>query len=121
MEVIVRIYTGEDGRSHFEAITLRLAPNERGREFTPWEEATRIRFAQWPVGFFLDWHNAPQRQYGVILSGQMELGIGDGTTQRLGPGDVAFMEDLTGQGHTARVLSDLPLLLAAVPVGDNRQ
>jgi hypothetical protein len=32
----------------------------------------------------------------------MEVVIGDGTTQRFGPGDAVLFEDLTGQGTPAR-------------------
>ena len=36
--------------------------------------------------------------------GQMEVGVGDGTVRRFGPGDAVLFEDLTGQGHTARTV-----------------
>ena len=35
----------------------------------------------------------------------MEVGIGDGTVRRFGPGDVVlFDEDLIGQRHTSRTV-----------------
>jgi hypothetical protein len=51
-----------------------------------------------------------------ILAGQMEIGIGNGTTRRFGPGDVVLADDLTGQGHTTRSLG-VPRVSATVPVG----
>ena len=51
----------------------------------------------------MDWHPAPRRQYVIILTGQLEIGLGDGTTRRFGPGDARLVEDTTGQGHTTRV------------------
>jgi hypothetical protein len=51
-----------------------------------------------------------------ILAGQMEIGIGDGTKRRFGPGDVVLADDLTGQGHTTRSLG-VPRISATVPVG----
>jgi quercetin dioxygenase-like cupin family protein len=62
----------------------------------------------------LDWHHPPRRQHVFVLAGQIEFGIGDGTVRRFGSGDIVVAEDLTGQGHTARVVGDHPLLLAYV-------
>jgi hypothetical protein len=62
-------------------------------------ELYSIRFS---ADYFRDWHIAPRRQYIFVLSGAMEMGIGDGTTRRFGPGDVVVADDLTGQGRTTR-------------------
>lgn len=51
---------------------------------------------------FRGWHNEPRRQYLIILSGQMEVTVGDGTTRVLNVGDVMLAEDLTGRGHKIR-------------------
>jgi hypothetical protein len=52
--------------------------------------------------------------YVIILAGQVACKIGDGTVQQLGPGDVMIEEDLTGQGHSNRVVGDQPVLVAFV-------
>jgi hypothetical protein len=44
----------------------------------------------------------PRRMLATLV-GQMEIGIGEGTTRRFGPGDVVLADDLTGQGHNAFV------------------
>ena len=46
---------------------------------------------------------------------QMEIGIGDGTTRRFGPGDVVLADDLTGRGHTTRSVGGARIS-ATVPV-----
>ena len=73
-------------------------------------------FRCFPADYWSDWHTAPRRQYIFILAGQMEIGIGDGTTRRFGPGDVVLADDLTGQGHTTRSLG-VPRISATVAVG----
>jgi len=113
--MIIRNYTGEDGKSHFEDIHLSFDAYTGGRERTALQGAKGVRFARWPAGFFLDWHNAPRRQYVIILSGQIEVGVEE-ETKRLQAGDVALEEDLTGQGHTARIVGDQPLLYAVIPL-----
>ena len=116
MPRFARVYTGNDGRSHVEDIE---PPFERltGPEAavidpggligaTAWENAAGITFRRSPPGHFQDWHIAPRRQYAVSLSGKVEVVCGDGTAHRFGPGDVLLAEDLTGEGHTTRVVGD---------------
>ena len=113
--MMIRLYTGQDGESHFEEISPPYAW-DRDAERAPLESATGIIFSRSPVGYFIDWHNAPRRQYVIILAGEVEYRIGDGSTRRLGPGDVLLAEDLTGRGHTTRVVGDRPRLSATIPL-----
>ena len=52
----------------------------------------------------------------ITLSGEVEIGLGDGTIHRFGPGHVNLAEDLTGQGHTTRVVGDQPRVTAVIPL-----
>ena len=61
---------------------------------------------------------APRRQYLITLSGKTEIGLGDGTVHKLGPGDVNLAEDLTGRGHTTRVVGDVPRVVATIHLDD---
>ena len=110
---IYRLYTGSDGQSHIEEINLADHP-----ELKEGFVAKNINFQEWPPGRFIDWHPAPRRQYVISLSGQIEIGLGDGTTSRYGPGDARLVEDTTGQGHTTRVVGDQPSITAVVPLAD---
>jgi len=113
--MIVRLYTGNDGESHFEEITPAFAWDGRV-ERAPLENARAVIFSRHPADHFMDWHHAPRRQYVIMLSGQMEIGIGDGTVRRFGAGDVLLAEDLTGHGHTTRVVGNSPRFSATVPL-----
>ena len=50
----------------------------------------------------MDFHKGPRKQYILILVGQVDVGIGDGTVRRFKAGDVISIEDTTGQGHSTR-------------------
>lgn len=113
--MIVRLYTGADGESHFEEIAPEYAP-QGPSERAPWEKAESISFSRQPTGRFMDWHPAPRKQYVISLAGEVEIGIGDGTVRRFGPGDVLLAEDLTGRGHTTRVVGDETRISATVPL-----
>ena len=106
-----RLYTGSDGQSHIEPIDLTRTPS-----FTTGLGTTHISFREDPVGRYLDWHPAPRRQFVIILSGQLEIGLGDGSRHVFGPGDARLVEDTTGQGHTTRVLGSEPCVTATVPL-----
>jgi quercetin dioxygenase-like cupin family protein len=118
--MITRNYTDTDGKSRFADLPLPFVWEE-GRERTPLQRATGIRFNRWPVGRFLDWHNPRRRQYVIILAGHVEVGLEDGTVHTLKPGDVALEEDLTGRGHTTRVVGDHPLVFVTVPLEEAGQ
>jgi mannose-6-phosphate isomerase-like protein (cupin superfamily) len=109
--MIVRMYTGSDGQTHFEDLHLPVDEIQN----VAIQAGANIVFRRFPADYFSDWHTAPRRQYIFILSGQMEIGIGDGTSRRFGPGDVVLADDLTGQGHTTRSVGE-PRVSATVAV-----
>lgn len=93
-----RIYTGADGKSHFED----LDQIGGAKEFMTAHAVKALVFKNDLNRDDLHgWHNAPRRQWCVTLSGSVVIGIGDGTVKTFGPGDVFLAEDITGQGHTA--------------------
>ncbi len=108
-----RLYTGADGKSRIEPIDLG-----RRSEWTTGLPTTKISFREDPVGRYLDWHPAPRRQFVIILSGQLEIGLGDGSKQIFGPGDARLVEDTTGQGHTTRVHGAEPCVTATIPLAE---
>jgi quercetin dioxygenase-like cupin family protein len=75
-----------------------------------------IQFRSTEAGNFLDWHTAPRRQFVITISGEVEIGLGDGSVHRFGAGHVNLAEDLTGQGHTTRVVGDQPRVTATIPL-----
>ena len=110
--MIVRVYTGPDGQSHFEDLTLPPP----GAEDTGLLSVTGLAFRRSPPGRFMDWHHAPRRQYVITLAGSIEIRIGDGSVRQLNPGDVLLAEDLTGQGHTTRNVGEQERLTATMPL-----
>jgi quercetin dioxygenase-like cupin family protein len=120
MPTIIRVYTGEDGQSHLQEMPLALQPfvDTEGAygEGTPLQNATGITFRVAPLGYVLEWHCAPRRQYTITLAGEAEIEVGDGTVRRVGAGDVVLAEDLTGQGHITRVVGSEPRFYAVVPL-----
>ncbi len=101
---ITRVYTGDDGESHFEDVELSLKDlGEIGR-LSELVSATGIIFRETDGDYDLGFHNAPRRQFVINLDGSVELEVGDGTKRVLGPGDVLLAEDTSGRGHKSRAV-----------------
>ena len=130
--MMARLYTGDDGQSHFEDIELPAGDAETvaikagaGITFRRAEDGELLGSIPEEIDAAdsddqvgnLGWHNAPRRQYVIVLSSQLELRIGDGTVRRLGPGDIMLAEDLTGQGHITRAVGGT-LVWVTVPLPD---
>ena len=51
-----------------------------------------------------DWHTAPQRQFIVLLDGEIEIEVSSGEPRKriFHGGDVLLMEDTAGRGHRTR-------------------
>jgi quercetin dioxygenase-like cupin family protein len=111
MMSVYRLYTGPDGESHIE----ELKPAEH-QELWQLQATTGIRLQEFKAKQFIDWHPAPRRQWVIILSGELEIGLGDGTLRRFGPGDARLVEDTTGRGHTTRTLGEEACLTMVAPL-----
>ena len=121
MPTFARIYVGGDGLSHVEDIEPPFAGSvdaEGALEATPFQRATEVAIRRSPPGHFQDFHTPPRRQYTVTLSGEIEVGTEDGIVRRFGPGTVLLVEDLTGKGHTTRVVGSEVRVFMVVALED---
>jgi hypothetical protein len=111
MPEISRLFTGDDGQTHIDILDVEALP-----DLGQMQPASGIMFRSTPPGHFVDWHTAPRRQYVITLSGEAEIGLADGTLCRFGAGHVTLAEDLTGKGHTTRVVGNVPRVTATIPL-----
>ncbi len=111
---VLRIYTGDDGRSHFEDLVMPLRETQYGR-MSRQLPAEGLTFRVTNPDYSLDFHPAPRRQFVLTLSGSAELECGDGAKRLLGPGSVLLAEDTTGEGHISREISG-PRVTVFIPV-----
>lgn len=104
----VRVFTGEGGHSYFEDVR----PDGQARGTS--ESDLRAVFSR---ALAVDTavfrhvleetdgssrHNAPRRQFIVMLRGECEVETSLGETRCFGPGDVILADDLGGYGHVTR-------------------
>ena len=105
---ITRLYTGEDGDSHFQDLQIDTRDQGDIGALSARYPATGVIFRETAADYDYGWHNAPARQYVVMLEGCVEVEVGGGTRRRFGPGDVLLAEDTTGRGHRSRAVDGQP-------------
>lgn len=114
MAIIHRLYSGDDGFSHFETRELDFTP-----EGADWGTGVEIlgvgglMLREPPLGAIADFHSPPRRQFVLQLQGSMRIDCGNGEVRVIGPGDILFGDDLTGKGHHSTELTG-PRLQAIV-------
>ena len=98
-----RIYADAKGESHLQDVALDMKPADRASTISEMVAAKGVIFRETRSGeYFIDWHNAPRRQFVVNLSGEVEIEVSDGEKRRFGAGSILLAEDLTGKGHISR-------------------
>jgi hypothetical protein len=107
---LFRLYTGDDQQSHLEELNMAFAPGPLAEQ-TAVQPATGVIFTRMKPGAFAD-------QYVITLAGGVEIGLGDGSLHRFGPGEGILAEDLTGKGHTTRAIGDEQRVMMIVPLKD---
>jgi hypothetical protein len=102
---LVRLYTGEDGRSHFEDTDL---PDGEPLQVGP------VRFLSFD-DHTQSLHPAAQRQLIVVLHGRIEIGCADGDFA-IGTGEIMLADDTTGEGHTHRMSGGVRTAVLPLPL-----
>jgi uncharacterized cupin superfamily protein len=99
-----RLYTGADGQTHIDQVPI-VFHGSGAEESDPlaMKDAYWVRAAP---GYFENWHNADKKRYIVVLSGEAEVTTTGGEKASIVPGRIYIAADLTGKGHTFRVVGN---------------
>lgn len=103
---ITRITEDDQGVSSFVDDDVVLHAQGTIGRLSELHAARGVIFRETPGDYDYDWHQAPQRQYIVLLDGAIEIEVGTGETRRFAGGDVLLVEDTTGKGHRTRALNN---------------
>jgi len=104
----IRLWTGDDGQSHFENGVIVLHEGARADFLSGKMDAVSVAFQQTDSGGSFDWHTAPARQFVITLSGTLEFKTGEDKHFILNPGIVLLAEDTAGGGHSWRLVDQEP-------------
>lgn len=121
-----RIYSGDDGLSHFEDLDFEYdelaaaqTPVARGvsaASASPGNVKGAV-FRRFALGNSSK-HTAPRKQYAVVLTGSLVIQTGDGEERQFGPGQVLLMDDTTGEGHLTTFGHEEPCKFMIVHLGE---
>lgn len=102
MFTITRIYSDPNGDSHFEDIEILLEDAGDIGFLSATKEALGVIFREVKPSYDYHFHNAPQRQYIVLLDGGIEIETSLGEKRIFNTGEVLLAEDTTGKGHRSK-------------------
>jgi hypothetical protein len=123
MKTYTRLYTDEEGASHFADLAIDLtltdyAPPAPPLDLSSFTPATQFGFMKAPAGWSSSWHPSSGRNLFVVLAGEWEVTASDGESRRFPAGSVLLVEDTTGRGHCSRVIEDGDSLAIMVQLGE---
>ncbi|MEJ2519581.1 MAG: hypothetical protein P8Y91_04455 [Desulfuromonadales bacterium] len=113
---ITRIYTDPEGETHFEDFTVPLQDAGDIGALSATFPVTGIIFRETAGDYNYHWHNAPCRQFVLMLEGRVEIETSDGARRIFGDGDILLLEDTTGRGHISRAVNGEPRRSVFVPL-----
>lgn len=107
----VRLFTDEQGESHFQEIEANLNRVDFAYGIPPLFVSENIvasaaSFFGAPSAWESDWHPSSGRHLFAVLTGVWEVTASDGETRAFSKGDVLLVEDTTGKGHSSKIVGD---------------
>ena len=101
---VTRVGVTADGGSEFEDIEIDLVDHgDIGRLSEPLP-AKSVIFRETDPTYDYDWHNAPQRQFIILLDSEIEIEVTSGEKRRFKGGEILLVEDTTGTGHRTKTI-----------------
>ncbi len=101
---ITRVYSDSNGESRFEETEIELFDQGEIGALSELIKTEGVQFREVSPDYDYDFHTAPNRQFILLLDGEIEIETSLGEKRRFQGGDILLMEDTTGKGHKTRNL-----------------
>ena len=105
---VTRIFSGEDGESRFAELDIPLQDSGDIGALSEMFPVKEIIFRETDGDYNYTWHNAPCRQFVIMLEGSVEIEVGAGGRRTFHGGDILLVEDTDGRGHVSRAVNGQP-------------
>ena len=115
----VVLYTDRDGRARFREEAVALTEGTPQARLSALMPSGGYQLRESPVGFRSEFHCTPKPQLVFIISGEMEIGLQDGSTRVFRAGEHFYSADTLPEGatfdakvhgHWSRQRGDKPLV-----------
>ena len=107
MVKVTKVYSDIKGDSHFKDFEIKLEEKGAIGFLSDRIPVKEIIFRRVKPSYDYDFHNAPQRQYIILLDGEIEIETSLGEKRIFRGGDILLMEDTEGKGHKTRNLQNI--------------
>jgi hypothetical protein len=104
---ITRIHTDSTGESQFEDISISLSEEGNIGSLSEKIPVKELMFRKVSPSYDYDFHNTPQRQFIILLDGEIEIETSLGEKRIFKGGEILLMEDTQGRGHKTRNLKNM--------------
>ena len=94
------LFTDHDGHAKFRSESIAMPAGTPQSMLSVEFPVTGYQLRHSPVGFKSQWHCTPKSQWVFILSGQMQIGLQDGSTRVFAAGEHFFSADTLPEGAT---------------------
>jgi len=101
---VTRIFEDENGESQFQDLEIPLNDHGEIGFLSEAQKTASITFRKVLPNYDYDFHNAPDRQYIILLDGAIEIETSVGEKRTFDAGEVLLVEDVSGKGHRTRNL-----------------
>jgi hypothetical protein len=99
---ITRVYSDAAGDTHFQDVIVPLAEAGNIGRLSTAIPAKAVIFREVEPTYDWNFHTAPEKQYIILLDGEIEIETSLGDKRIFKAGQVLLMEDTTGKGHKTR-------------------
>jgi hypothetical protein len=117
---ITRLYCDPVGESRFEEIDVPLTEASALGRLSSRIGAEAVILRETDGGYDYDFHNAPERQFIIMLDGLLAVESSTGEQRQFEGGDILLVEDTTGKGHRSWSVDGKLRRSVFVPIGDAR-
>ena len=97
-----RVFSDEQGESKFEEIIIDLKDHGAIGWLSDTYKVRELQFRRNQADYNWDFHNAPAKQFIILLDGEIAITTSTGETRNFKGGDILLMEDTNGKGHKTR-------------------
>jgi len=104
---ITRVFSDKTGESHFAEIDIPLHPSGPIGSLSAKYRVENLIFRKVSPDYDFEFHNAPARQFIILLDGEIEIETSLGDKKQFGAGDVLLVEDIDGKGHRTKNLKPI--------------
>jgi len=105
---LTRIYSDDAGESHFEEVMIPLIDKGEIGFLSESQPVKNIIFREVLASYDYNFHNAPQKQYIILLDGGVEIETSLGEKRTFKTGEILLVEDTTGKGHKTKNIENKP-------------